>query len=70
MTEERNNLKCREMKSKFKKREKGCGSIIFEEGKKKKKLRKMAECFGLNKTQVRTIKPQLAINLLAPEFYI
>jgi len=27
MTEEKNNFKCREMKSKFKKREKGCGRV-------------------------------------------
>jgi hypothetical protein len=33
----------------------------WEEERKKKKLRKMAEIFGSSKTQVRAIKSQLAV---------
>jgi len=36
MTEERNKRKCREMKSKFKIREKGCGSINGRRNKRKR----------------------------------
>jgi hypothetical protein len=41
MVEERHKLRCREMKNKFKKREKGCGSINGRR-KKEKEIKKIA----------------------------